>query len=859
MTDLPTPAIPGIQRLAETFDWASSPVGPRSDWPVSLRLMFDFLLAAPNQIVLFWGPDYIALYNDAYAPTIGNKHPAAFGQPAARYWSELWDDLEPLLARVRDAREPVFAKDRPFYIERFGYPEIVTFDISYSPVFEEDGSVGGVLCLVSETTERTQFERRLLASEGQLKAITNSIDQMIWSTRPDGFHDYFNERWYEFTGLEPGSTDGDGWAEVFHPDDRERAWAVWRESLESGRPYHIEYRLRHHSGGYRWVIGRANCVRDAEGKISRWYGTCTDIHELKVAEIERSAIIALQEEIRSLDEPADIALAAARMLGEMIGASRAGYGTIDPVTETVMIEKDWTAPGIRSMSGEVRLRDYGSFVDDLKEGRVVIFSDASRDPRTADKAEALREVGAVSLVNIPIRERTGLVALLFINCATVRDWNAHELRFIDEIAERTRQAVERKRAEKELQALTQSLERQVAERTAALLKSESQLRQSQKMEAVGQLTGGIAHDFNNNLAVVISGLNLLRRKLDRGETDVGRFIEGAMEGAQRAAALTQRLLAFSRQQPLLPEILKCNELVAAMTDLLSRSLGEHIQIETALSPDLWDISADRSQLENVVINLAVNARDAMPDGGTLTIATRNAPLRPGEPAPASLPPDDYVCLSIIDGGTGMTPEVLARAFEPFFTTKDVGKGTGLGLSQVFGFVRQSGGSVDIASTPGVGTRVDIYLPRHRGAERERPDEGSRPAPVDGGRGEHVLVVEDEERVRAFSLEALRELGYRVTAATNGQEALQLLKDGLDVDLVFTDIVMPRMNGLRLAEEVAILRPGMRVLFTTGYARDGLSETGREPGLVIRKPFSMEDLGAKIREALDCPSAARQTA
>ncbi|HEY8580991.1 MAG TPA: PAS domain S-box protein, partial [Beijerinckiaceae bacterium] len=392
-----------IGRLIHEHDWTRSPLGPPSAWPQSLRNVVALMICAKAQIVLFWGPDYVALYNDAYAPTIGDKHPAAFGRPARENWSELWDDLEPLLAGVYQTGRTVSAKDRPFEIERRGYRENVFFDISYSPAPDDHGGVGGVLCIVSETTERVLTERRLKESEhrfrnmadnapvmmwvtdsggaceylnqlwsdftgqkreealgfgwleathpddrdraahvfheanerqesfvieyrlrradgsyrwvidsaaprlaadgaflgyigsvididdrheaeermreseGRLQAVTNSIDQMIWSTRPDGHHDYYNARWYEYTGVPEGTTDGDGWNDMFHPEDQERAWSTWRRSLSTGEPYQIEYRLRHRSGAYRWVLGRAQPVRDRAGRITRWFGTCTDI------------------------------------------------------------------------------------------------------------------------------------------------------------------------------------------------------------------------------------------------------------------------------------------------------------------------------------------------------------------------------------------------------------------------------------------------------------------------------------------------------------------------------------------------------------------------------------------------------
>ncbi|HWA90696.1 MAG TPA: PAS domain-containing protein [Rhizomicrobium sp.] len=382
--------------------------------------------------------------------------------------------------------------------------------------------------------------------------------------------------------------------------------------------------------------------------------------------------------------------------------------------------------------------------------------------------------------------------------------------------------------------------------------AEEQLRQSQKMEAVGQLTGGIAHDFNNMLAVIVGGLNLLQRRLQRGEANVQQYIDAALEGATRAADLVQRLLAFSRQQPLKPEPLDLNRLVADMRELLARTLGEHVRIETVGGAGLWKVHADLVQLENVVINLSVNARDAMPEsGGKLTIETANTFIDEYYAREHHVPSGQYVMIAVTDTGHGMTPEVLARAFDPFFTTKGVGKGTGLGLSQVFGFVRQSGGHVKIYSEPGVGTSVKVYLPRYYGdAVTAEPKRAV--AAHTAHDGETVLVVEDEERVRSFSVEALRELGYAVLEAASGAEALRLIESGAPIALLFSDVVMPEMTGRQLADRACELRPGLKVLFTTGYTRNAAVHNGvLEPGIdALAKPFTIDQLAAKVRAAID---------
>lgn len=383
-------------------------------------------------------------------------------------------------------------------------------------------------------------------------------------------------------------------------------------------------------------------------------------------------------------------------------------------------------------------------------------------------------------------------------------------------------------------------------------KAESQIRQMQKMEAVGQLTGGIAHDFNNMLAVIISAMNLAQRKLTRGEHDIMKFIEAATDAATRAANLTSRLLAFSRQQPLAPQVVDANRLVAGMSDLLRRALGETIRIETVLAGGLWKTHADSSQLENAILNLAVNARDAMGEDGKMTIETANSHLDEGYAAThAEVKAGQYVMIAVSDTGAGMPADVMERAFEPFFTTKPVDKGTGLGLSQVFGFVKQSGGHVKIYSEPGQGTTIRIYLPRFFGPEEAAisSERAGNPAvPVT----ETILVVEDDPRVRASTTDAMRELGYTVIHAASGQEALEKLGDNPGVALMFTDIVMPVMNGRKLAEEALARMPKLKVIFTTGFTRNAVVHNGVLDHDVhfLAKPFTIEQLAAKLRDVLD---------
>jgi signal transduction histidine kinase len=403
-------------------------------------------------------------------------------------------------------------------------------------------------------------------------------------------------------------------------------------------------------------------------------------------------------------------------------------------------------------------------------------------------------------------------------------------------------------------ALEEANERLVAE-AASRAAAEAQVRQMQKVEAVGQLTGGIAHDFNNMLAVVIGSLDMAQQRLNAGETaKATRNVGAALEGAQRAAQLTARLLAFSRQQPLAPQPLEVNKLVAGMSELIARAIGEQVRVETVLAGGLWRAFADPGQLENTILNLCVNARDAMtPGGGKLTIETVNAHLDDDYAAQhAEVSPGQYVLVSLTDTGTGMPPEVAERAFDPFYTTKGPGHGTGLGLSQVYGFVKQSRGHVKIYSEPGTGTTVKIYLPRVTGTAATVAIEEIQAAEAPRGRGETILVVEDEERVRMVSVEALRSLGYRTVEASGGAEALAALAGGMAIDLLFTDVVMPDMNGRVLAEKAREARPDLKVLFTTGYTRNAIVHNGMLDADVafLAKPFTVDQLARKVRKTLD---------
>jgi PAS domain S-box-containing protein len=951
-------------------------------WSSSLKLAVDLVMSSGFPMALRWGPDFILIYNDGYKPILGDKHPWALGLPAREAWSEVWPQIEPVHLDIFSGRRgAIFSEDMLLRIQRRGgQPEDAHFTLSYSPVPDAASptGVGGVHITAVETTEAVRDRSLAEQERARLKQMFEQGPSfMAILEGPEHRFQLANAGYTKLVGNRPvlGLTV----AEAL-PDAVAQGYLTMLDGVfRSGEPVSMS--------GARFVTEATATapareafldfmyqpLKDADGNVTGIFVEGIDVTERHLTYSRSRALAELGDRIRDIEDPDELAYAAAEILGRLFEVSRAGYGVIDSETETIRIERDWNMPGVTSLAGVLHFRDYGSYIEDLKRGTTVVVTDAEKDPRTAAGADALKAISAQSFVNMPVTEQGGFVALLYLNNAEARAWSSEELAFIREVAERTRTAVERRRAEAELRAseanfrtLTRAmpnqawtaqangmldwfneqvydysgapmgsldganwtvmvhpddvsvaaarwadalksgetyeaefrlrradqayrwhiaravpvrdaegaivrwigtntdiqaqkeanemLEQRVEERTAQLMTTQAALRQSQKMEAVGQLTGGIAHDFNNMLAIVIAGIDIAQRRLKRGDAGVEQFLDGAREGAKRAATLTQRLLAFSRQSPLSPKVISLNELVTGISELLQRTLGERIELETALAGGLWRTHVDPAGLESAVLNLAVNARDAMPEGGKLTLETANVFLDEHYTArEVGVAPGQYVMVAVTDVGEGMSPEVLDKAFDPFFTTKPVGKGTGLGLSMVYGFAKQSGGHVRIYSEPGRGTSAKIYLPRHFGAAEDEATSvrGNQPM-VPAAGGETILVVEDDERVRQMSRAALLELGYTVHEATSGEEALQVFDSLGRIDAVFTDIVMGGMTGRQLADALRRKKPKLKVLFTTGYTRNAVVHNGvLDAGVaLLTKPFTVEDLAAKLRSVLD---------
>ena len=785
-----------VGALIRGLDWSSSAAGQPEDWDPALRGALDLFLPATAPMVLFWGDAHLAFYNDAYAPMVGDAHPQALGQPAERYWTEYWSGLRPLLDEMQRTGETYSASDRPMLINREGRVEEVFFDVSCSPVRRADGSVGGMLAIVKDTTA-------YLRAIEQLDLAQEAGGAGVFEWYLDNDEVAVSDGYRRLLGMEPGAPISlPELLDHVHPDDVERRVSNGDYSEVDPTPYH-EYRIRRtDTGEERWLSSRG-AMAPSPGGRRRMVGVVADITERKRAE---EALVRLNETLE------------ARVAEQTRERERIWRNSRDLM---VLVGADGVTraanPACTALLGfqpeELVGRNFRDFIP-------------LEDVEHTQEALTLA-VASLPLSNFESRFRTKGGSVKIISWHTSTE-----------------------------DGVVYGYGRDVTEEKAAaeaLARTEEQLRQAQKMEAVGQLTGGIAHDFNNLLQGITGSLDLMRKRISEGRVaDLDRFINGAMSSAERASALTHRLLAFSRRQPLDPRPVKVNPLMAGMEDLLRRTLGEGVDLELVLAGGLWMTICDANQLENALLNLAINARDAMPGGGKLIIETSNTHLDGAYVAhDRELKAGQYVCISVSDTGSGMDPEVMSRAFDPFFTTKPIGQGTGLGLSMIYGFARQSEGSVKLYSEFGRGTTVKLYLPRFRGPAPDHPSaEGGEAGHTDEG----VLVVEDDAIVRSLIVEVLAEFGYRAIEASDGVEGLRILRSDRRLDLLVTDIGLPGMNGRQMSEAARAVRPGLKILFMTGYAENAALASGfLAPGMeMITKPFAMDVFARRVAEMMNKP-------
>ncbi len=687
-------------------------------------------------------------------------------------------------------------------------------EISYIPHRDREGQVAGLYVLVQDITSRKLAERVLSESEERFRSIANSAPAPVWVSRLGGRREFVNRAYQEFLGVPLAEAIGFDWRDALHPGDLERVLAEQIAGERSLKPFSLEARYRRGDGEWRWLRSESQPRWGPDGEHIGFIGVALDITsskeaERKLTELNETLEQRIQERTRRL-------VATEALIRTFFQHSSECHAVLVEAGED-QFRYEEVNPATLRLYGRAREQVIGRTLKDVFGPEIAAevgdHLAACLREDTPYRYERSQNDAVIEAVATPVTREPGAPRRVVVSA---------------------RDVTERRRLEQ-------------------------QLRQSQKMEAVGQLTGGVAHDFNNLLTLILGGLDSIGRQLPKlpepaALARIERARDMALQGVTRAATLTSRLLAFSRQQALAPQALDANKLVAGLCELLRRTLGETIVLETALAEDLWTAFADPNQLENALLNLAVNARDAMPDGGTLTIETANATLDRayvaslGEPIEAG----PYVMIAVTDTGAGMDRMTLERAFDPFFTTKEVGKGTGLGLSQVYGFARQSAGHVKIYSEAGEGTAVKIYLPRRlTGAETSQTHQAAPPPRSMGG--ETVLIVEDDDALRAHAIEIVRELGYHVVEAHNGAAALGVLAQDRHVDLLLTDVVMPGgVNGRQLADLAIRLRPRLKVLYMTGYTRNAIIHHARlDAGVhMIGKPFSFEELAAKVRERLD---------
>jgi len=690
----------------------------------------------------------------------------------------------------------------------------------YQPILDEDGKVTAIFVEGQDVTVAHRAEAVLRESETRFRAMADNAPVMMWVTDPTGYCTHLNARWYEFTGQEPGSGEAYGWLDAVHPEDRPVAEEAFVTANAERRDYHVDFRLRRADGVYRWTIDTAAARFGDDGEYLGYVGSVIDIDERRENELK----LARSEELLRL----------ATDIGEI------GEWDVDHLSGAMF----WP-PRVKAMFGispdvPVTLDDFhnGVHPEDREKTRAAYESASDPDLRALYNVE-YRTVG----------KEDGVTRWVAAKGRGLFDERGNCFRVLGTAIDIT----SRKADEERLRELNDKLEARVVERTAELEASQEALRQAQKMEAVGQLTGGLAHDFNNLLAGISGSLELMQSRIAQGRiADVERYIQAAQGASKRAAALTHRLLAFSRRQTLAPKPTNIIQLVSGMEELIRRTVGPSVGIETVNAAGLWPSLIDPGQLENAILNLCINARDAMPDGGKITIETGNRWMDRSAAEQRGLEPGQYISLCVSDTGTGMPPDIIARAFDPFFTTKPIGQGTGLGLSMIYGFAKQSGGSVGIYSELGQGTMVCIYLPRHLG---EAPDIDPALDPSEAARaeaGETVLVIDDEPLVRMLVVDVLTELGYTAIEAVDGPSGLKFINSDLRIDLLVTDVGLPGgMNGRQVADAARTVRPDLKVLFITGYAENAVLSHGHlDPGMhVVTKPFAMDALAARIRELI----------
>lgn len=874
-----------LAQLIRSFDWSSTSIGTPANWPNAARVITTSILQSPVPIVTLWGEDGVMIYNDAYSVFAGGRHPVLLGSKVREGWPEVTDFNDNVM-KVGLAGGTLSYVDQELTLHRSGEPEQVWMNLDYSPVMDEHGKPCGVMAVVVETSAKVKAEQRL---RGEQDRLTRMFEQapgfMALLSGPQHRFEMANDAYLRFIGKTREAVMGKKLMKAL-PELKGQGYREHLdEVLESGVPYH----------------GRRNVVRlERAGKLE---DRIVDfIFQPVVDDANRPMGIFIQGHDVSDQHIAEEALRnETRLLGILnnLSTELAGELDLEKLVDRIthagvaltgaefcaffynVLNEKGESYYLYSLAGVPREhfskfpmpRNTAVFSPTFTGEGVVRSDDITKDPRygKSDPHFGMPKghLPVRSYLAVPVTSRSGeVIGGLFFGHGTPAMFRQEHEDFVAGVAgiaavavdnarlfqSAERELSERKLAEERLQEANASLEDRVSKEIAERLQTEHALRQAQKMEAIGQLTGGVAHDFNNLLQVVSGNLQLLGKDIV-GNAAAEKKVSNALEGVARGSKLASQLLSFGRRQALEPKVVNIGRFVAGIEDMLRRTIGEGIEIETIRNGGLWNTFVDVVQVENAILNLAINARDAMDGAGKLTIEVGNASLddnyaRQHDDVDAG----QYVMLAVTDTGSGMPADVISKVFDPFFTTKPLGKGTGLGLSMVYGFVKQSGGHIKIYSEIGDGTTVRIYFPRS--LQQEDVVIAADLGPAVGG-NETILVAEDDEQVRDTVVALLTDLGYRVLKAKDASAALTIIESGVPIDLLFTDVVMPGpLKSAEMARQARERMPNLAVLFTSGYTENSIVHGGRlDPGVeLLSKPYTREAMAR--RSAMSSTTASR---